>query len=480
MPAKASLVRGSTHSACGYLCVSSACPPHRTARRRRASQVEAFARLGELIFYQPVGSEPPPQAPSLYITQLIPAVARWRAGGMRLRLDAAGPGAAHPDEPATMRVTVEATAAASGAYASLWLRVPSWADAPRAELNGQAVAGHTSASPLVNGTYLRVTRRWRSEDTVALSLPLRLSLEPLRDARPRYAKLAAIRFGPVVLACIGCRETKVRASRDALISMLTPVPRAARTQLRSFRRAVARGAPDGTIVLDADDRLWVREGAMPAPAFRHRRRGATDVSVAATFRETAGLAAGDNLVSFEPFSRPGCCLAAPAKGAGGGAQEEQRQQLLLHCASSEQPLSEAQQRACSWKRHDPLLSAAHGSFHSYESLIQPGSFMSTYGATVSAGAPTPRSSHGDRPALGELKPLCLVPKPQATSRAEDHPMRPSAYALESAFEEVVPEAEYPLASFWLRPTASASSRSALLYPLNEVVDERYSVYFDLG
>ena len=37
-----------------------------------------------------------------------------------------------------------------------------------------------------------------------------------------------------------------------------------------------------------------------------------------TFRLLAGLVTGENnLVSFEPFTRPGCYLAAPAGGTGG-------------------------------------------------------------------------------------------------------------------------------------------------------------------
>ena len=42
-------------------------------------------------------------------------------------------------------------------------------------------------------------------------------------------------------------------------------------------------------------------------------------------------------------------------------------------------------------------------------------------------------------------------------------------------------AEYPAASWWWRPPAACQTAvSALLYPLNEVVDEHYSVYWDLS
>ena len=100
--------------------------------------------------------------------------------------------------------------------------------------------------------------------------------------------------------------------------MLTPVPPGAATQLRTLRRVEERGAPAGTLILHAE-RLWLREGRLPAAPPSRRGRGGTDLAAVATFREVAGLSGGDNLVSFEPFTRPGCHLASPEGGSGGQA-----------------------------------------------------------------------------------------------------------------------------------------------------------------
>ena len=79
----------------------------------------------------------------------------------------------------------------------------------------------------------------------------------------------------------------------SLLPMLAPVPRAATRQLRTLHRVVARGAPPGAMLLGPDGRVWVREGAMPAAPFRHRRRGAADLPLAVTFRLTSGHADGN-------------------------------------------------------------------------------------------------------------------------------------------------------------------------------------------
>ena len=74
---------------------------------------------------------------------------------------------------------------------------------------------------------------------------MNLTLDQLADSRPRYARLHAIRHGPLVLACIACREMRVEIPPTALLTMLTPLPYAARRQLRTLLRVVPRGAAPG-------------------------------------------------------------------------------------------------------------------------------------------------------------------------------------------------------------------------------------------
>ena len=465
--------------------------------------VEAFARLGETIFLQShepsqqmqsqSASSPSPEQPAqgtvpeLYVTQLISSTLRWRRGGLKVKLTANAPGAIHPDEESGYTLSIEASSSPDGNMAALLLRVPGWARSPRATLNGAALIASGPGGPqtIVNGSYVRVVRRWRAGDVVSLALPHNLTLEYLADTRPRYRAFAAILQGPIVLACIGCRQMRPMVPPATLLATLIPVPRAAHMPLRSFHRPTARGARPGVLIVTLDGYVYIREGEVPQTPFRHRRRGATDVALAATFRLLPGLAKEQNLVAFEPIGRPGCYVSAPpdddAKTSSRGSEHPMH--LRLVCASPDGPLTAAQERSASWRRHDPLTPVAHGSFQSYESLARRGYFMSTQGSNTSQAHAQAATRHLHAgPRLGKsLTPLILVQKPKQVGGS--NPNEPSAFALESTFEEAVSEAEYPTAAWWWRPPASAvraGAASALLYPISECIDEHYSVYWDLS
>ena len=464
--------------------------------------IEAFARLPEHIFLQSSpadavtadsghlltvdtllpkggGGGGGGATPELLVVQLISSTLRWRRAGLQLELRVSGVGASHPSQPAAVELRVVGHEDPGNGRAAIALRVPSWAEAPTATLNGGAVGERA-----VPGSYLRVERAWRTGDSLALSLPTRLRTEPLPDSRPMYSSMVALLHGPLVLACVGCRATAVAADATALLSHLTPIEPGANRRLRTLRRVVARGAAAGAVVA-AGGRLWVREGELPASPFRAARRGGTDLSGAVTFSVSAGLAPGDNLVSFEAFLRPGCYVSAPAS--------KEQSQLELVCVAAGSEPTAAQAQAASFRRHDAVgLTSAHGNFFSYESVARPGFFVSTYGAAAAAEA-VPQSggggfsvvdgaaelTAGGSPGSGgappTLKPLSLKEKKTVDGGAL------KAFGYESVFEEGRPEAEHPPAAWALRTAAGGMgggiASSALVYPLNELVDETYSVYW---
>src|SRR5262249_36428337 len=74
----------------------------------------------------------------------------------------------------------------------LSLRRPSWAgDGFAVKVNNQAVKALTKP-----GSYIELKRKWKSGDTVAVTLPKTLRLEPTPD----NTRVAAILWGPLVLA----------------------------------------------------------------------------------------------------------------------------------------------------------------------------------------------------------------------------------------------------------------------------------------
>jgi DUF1680 family protein len=71
------------------------------------------------------------------------------------------------------------------------VRHPSWCDAATILINGRRQT--TASRP---GTYIAVTRVWRTGDTIEVGLPMALRTEPL----PGHVDVVAFLYGPIVLA----------------------------------------------------------------------------------------------------------------------------------------------------------------------------------------------------------------------------------------------------------------------------------------
>jgi hypothetical protein len=90
-------------------------------------------------------------------------------------------------DSATLKVTSDAPKAFT-----LAVRRPSWAkDGFAVSVNGKAVKDLPAPA-----SYVELNRTWKSGDTIAVTLPKGLALEPMPD----NARLAAVMWGPLVLA----------------------------------------------------------------------------------------------------------------------------------------------------------------------------------------------------------------------------------------------------------------------------------------
>jgi DUF1680 family protein len=71
------------------------------------------------------------------------------------------------------------------------LRIPEWAAGTTVKVNGKAL--EATAGP---GSYLTITRNWKSGDRIEMTMPMKLRVEKMPDDRQQQAFL----YGPVVLA----------------------------------------------------------------------------------------------------------------------------------------------------------------------------------------------------------------------------------------------------------------------------------------
>jgi hypothetical protein len=136
---------------------------------------EAFSQFGGSIYYH--------DDAGVTVTQFIASELDWQERGVRLTQETA-----FPEQEGT-RLTIRCAAPTRFA---LRVRVPAWATgANRALLNGKPLDGFAAA-----GGYYLLDRTWKDGDSLALRMPMALHLDPMPDD----ADLAAVMYGPLVLA----------------------------------------------------------------------------------------------------------------------------------------------------------------------------------------------------------------------------------------------------------------------------------------
>lgn len=139
------------------------------------SGMESHALHGDGLYYE--------SGDKLWVNIYAPSTAKWEAAGVDLAMDTTFP----EGDSASLKLTLKAPK-----QFTLALRRPSWAGEGFAvKINGQPIK--QLAQP---GAYVELKRRWKTGDTVALTMPKKLRLEPLAD----NAHVTAILWGPIVLA----------------------------------------------------------------------------------------------------------------------------------------------------------------------------------------------------------------------------------------------------------------------------------------
>jgi DUF1680 family protein len=121
----------------------------------------------------------------LWVNIFAPSTAEWPAEGVKLAMDTSFP------EGDAAKLTLTLTAPKTFTIA---VRRPSWAVAGfAAKIDGESVPESVISGP---GSYVELKRAWKTGDTIELTMPKTLRLEPLANDPHR----AAIMWGPLVLA----------------------------------------------------------------------------------------------------------------------------------------------------------------------------------------------------------------------------------------------------------------------------------------
>jgi DUF1680 family protein len=137
--------------------------------------VEEFSKLNDSIYWKD-------DRGGVYVNLFIPSDLNWPEKGFRLKQETKFPEVAST----TLHITVD-----KPVQLALSLRIPEWLTGGSIKINGKQV--DASASP---GSYLTLSRIWKSGDRVEMELPMRLRVE----AMPDDLKTQAVLYGPIVLA----------------------------------------------------------------------------------------------------------------------------------------------------------------------------------------------------------------------------------------------------------------------------------------
>jgi hypothetical protein len=183
------------------------------------SGMESHALHGDGIYYE--------SGDKFWVNLYVPSTAEWTAAGMRLKMKTDFP----EGESAKLELTLD-----EPKEFVLALRRPAWAGEGFAiKVNGKAVSQDV-IDPLhdvpesgrrvadrrsqKSGSYVELKRTWKTGDTVELTLPKTLRLEPLPD-NPRRT---AIMWGPLVLAGdLGPEQRRRRGGDTVYRQPRTPV-----------------------------------------------------------------------------------------------------------------------------------------------------------------------------------------------------------------------------------------------------------------
>ena len=138
------------------------------------SGFESHAKYGEAIYYH--------NDESLFVNLFIPSVVEWKKKGITLRQETDFP----REETISLSLQVR-----QPVRSTLRLRYPSWSGRAEVKVNGRRVALHCRP-----GSYIELTRTWRSGDRIEATFPMQLALE----ATPDNPERAALLYGPIVLA----------------------------------------------------------------------------------------------------------------------------------------------------------------------------------------------------------------------------------------------------------------------------------------
>ena len=153
--------------------------------------LENFTKLGDSFYFHSENE--------LVVNQFVSSSVLWEEKGVTLVQKSGIPQTDKTSFTIMLPATkgkASSSGQADGTDFTLMVRVPDWiAEEPTVKLNGK-VSSNDNSITLSDG-YLKITRNWKNNDTIELTLPMNIVPYTLADNR---GTVFAFKYGPVVLA----------------------------------------------------------------------------------------------------------------------------------------------------------------------------------------------------------------------------------------------------------------------------------------
>jgi DUF1680 family protein len=202
------------------------------------SGVEEYSKLNDSIYWH--------DNEGVFVNLFIPSELNWVEKGFRLRQETK-----FPEQQSTALVV----STSKPVQMAMRLRIPAWLkSAPTVKINGHVL--DASASP---GSYLTLSKTWKTGDRVEMELPMHLSVE----AMPDDPKTQAFLYGPLVLAGdLGSEGL----SEKVIVGPNAPPMRRSNTNVPARPDGPPRVPPIDIPVFhatNADPASWIKPGDKP-------------------------------------------------------------------------------------------------------------------------------------------------------------------------------------------------------------------------
>jgi DUF1680 family protein len=187
--------------------------------------VEEFSKLNDSIYWK--------DDRGVYVNLFISSDLNWTEKGFRLRQETK-----FPDAPGT---TLH-IGADKPVQLAVSLRIPEWLQGGSVKINGRPV--EASASP---GSYLTLSRVWKTGDRIDMELPMRLRI----DAMPDDPSMQAVLYGPIVLAAdLGAKGL----AKELIVGPNSPqIRKAGEIEIPALRASSIKSAGDLTFEMNGTE-----------------------------------------------------------------------------------------------------------------------------------------------------------------------------------------------------------------------------------